>query len=751
VSKVTPGRLIAACVVLAYLDASIGRDWVGSLISNGTGVLVAGVAVLAARRRPGWMVGKLLAGGLVATALGDISYTIVVGVGGGTTVSIADALYLAYYLLMAAGIVTLIRSRASQDDSGVMGDGATIAVASALVAWQFLVGGAQSTSSLALLDRVVLAAYPLADVVLVAGLAWLLLAPGRRSPALWLLVAHFGAMLVADVVFALRGDGGTLGAYLVDPLYSIGYALGAGALIHPSAATLAQPEPQQRDTLHPARIAFLGVALFTAPIVAVIEHERGRGVNSAVLLGVSAALAALVLIRMRSLVRHTKVAEATLAHQATHDALTGLPNRPLLLDRLGLALAHADRRPGQTCVMYLDVDRFKIVNDSLGHAAGDHLLVEVARRLERCGRAGDTVARLGGDEFVLLCEDVAGVEEATRIAERVIEALGTPVPILDEVAHVSASVGIALHAGPGTGDTPESMLRDADAAMYRAKGAGKGRWELFDSELRAVLDRRLSTEHALRLAVEREELRLLFQPQVDVRSGEIVGCEALVRWDRPGHGMMPPDQFISIAEEAALISDIGAWVLERSCRQLARWNDTRPDRHPMSVSVNVSSRQIVQRGFAGLVGDIVARTGIDPTCLILEITESALVTDPPQVLARLETLRSIGVQLSIDDFGTGYSSLEYLRRYPLDEVKIAPVFVTEVTRLGADATIAAAVIALARALGYRSTAEGVETDAQLAALAALGCDRAQGYLFARPLSAAEVDGLIAARATAITV
>ncbi len=742
----TPWRLVVACAALVYAQPLLPWTVLGTVASNAAGVLPAVVAVVAAWRTPGWLAGRLIALGLVASAVADIAYSIVLGIGVSPTVSLVDAIYLAYYALMLAGMVLLVRSRTGQRDSGVWGDGVAIAVAAALLSWQFLVVDTRLISGLPVLERVVLAAYPIADTVLVAGLAWLLLAPGRRSPALWLLVAHFASMLVADVLFALIGDAGSLGAYVVNPLYGIGYAFAAGALIHPSVASLARPDPQPRaaGTLHPARIAFLGVALFVAPIVAIIDNGRGGGFSNGVFLVVSATLTGLVLGRMRSLVRHTQRAEATLAHQATHDALTGLPNRPLLIDRLSHALAYAQRRPGQTCVLYLDVDRFKIVNDTMGHAAGDRLLVEVARRLERCGRAGDTVARLGGDEFVLLCEDVAGVDEATRIADRVIEALGSPIPVLDEHAHVSASVGIALHTGPT--DTPESLLRDADAAMYRAKRAGRGRWELFDSDMRVRLDHRIQTETALRRAVERDELRLLYQPQVDIRSGEVVGCEALVRWERPGHGTLTPDQFISIADEVGLISEVGAWVLERACRQLARWNDARLDQRPITMSVNVSGRQLDRPGFAALVAGILARSGVDPTCLILEITESALIHDPSSVLARLESLRSTGVALSIDDFGTGYSSLEYLRRYPLDEVKIAPVFVTELSRLGSDATIAAAVIALARALGYRSTAEGVETAEQLAALAALGCDRAQGYLFARPLPVAEIDALFARRA-----
>ena len=426
-----------------------------------------------------------------------------------------------------------------------------------------------------------------------------------------------------------------------------------------------------------------------------------------------------------------KQAEAELAHAATHDPLTGLPNRALFLDRLAMALGRAERLPAAAGVLLFDLDRFKVVNDSLGHAAGDRLLVEVADRLRQIVRPGDTVARLGGDEFIMLCEALNGEIDAIGIADRVAEALSGTFAIDEAEVTVAASVGIAVASGPGR--DPASLVRDADAAMYRAKERGRNRWELFDEGLRTRAVQRLSMETDLRRAIEREQLRLLLQPIVDVASGMVLGAEALVRWERSDLELVSPVDFIRVAEETGLIVGVGAWVLGEACRQLNDGVLECGDQH-LTVSINVSARQLAQNDIVSTIRTLVDEAAVDPKRLCIEITESVLMEDVESAIAVLEELRSLGIELWVDDFGTGYSSLAYLRRLPIHGLKIDRSFVAGVAKGAEDAAIAAGVVSLAHSLGLQALAEGVETVEQLEVVRELGCDLAQGYYWAPPLA-----------------
>jgi diguanylate cyclase (GGDEF)-like protein/PAS domain S-box-containing protein len=439
-------------------------------------------------------------------------------------------------------------------------------------------------------------------------------------------------------------------------------------------------------------------------------------------------------------VTERKSAELQLAHQAMHDALTGLPNRTLFLDRLAHALRR--RRRGGTgvlAVLFFDVDRFKVVNDSLGHAVGDRLLVDVAARVDAALRPADTVARFGGDEFTVLCEDIAGELEAVAIAQRLVDLFDEPFDIDGREVFLSTSVGIALASGSATGrstDRPDDLIRDADAAMYRAKELGKARYELFDTAMRTQALHRLELENALRRAVERDELRLHLQPEIAVESGAIVGFEALVRWEHPERGLLGPGDFVSLAEETGLIGAVGAWVLRQACALAASWATP-----GLLISVNVSARQLAGGDFTDLVATVLAETGLPADMLCLELTESAVVEHG--AMATLEGLKRLGVRLAIDDFGTGWSSLGHLRRFPIDIVKLDRSFVSGLGREPQDASVAAAIISLAHALGLSTVAEGIETGEQLAVLAALGCDLGQGYLFARPAPAETFGDVVA--------
>ncbi len=425
--------------------------------------------------------------------------------------------------------------------------------------------------------------------------------------------------------------------------------------------------------------------------------------------------------------------EVELAHQALHDPLTHLANRTLLGDRLNLALARACRTEGQVVVAFMDLDRFKLINDSHGHPAGDSLLVALARRLESALRSMDTVARFGGDEFVMISEGVPDEEAVAAIATRLIDCLAAPFTLDGQDIHISGSVGLALGTGQETAD---EMIRNADAAMYRAKEQGRGGYAIYRERLTAGVLTRLETERDLRRALEADEFVLYYQPKCSVGTAEVVGVEALVRWVHPTRGLVSPVEFIPVSEETGLIVPLGEWVLREACEQSVRWRE-RNGLH-VAVSVNLSARQLAQPGFPGIVARILEETGADPADLCLEITEGTLMVDMAAAVVGLANLRALGVRISIDDFGTGYSSLAYLRTLPIDEIKIDRSFITPVAEDRSSAAIVASIVGLCHALGLLVVAEGVETSVQLDTLHLLDCDVAQGFYLSRPQPAAEL-------------
>jgi diguanylate cyclase (GGDEF)-like protein len=426
--------------------------------------------------------------------------------------------------------------------------------------------------------------------------------------------------------------------------------------------------------------------------------------------------------------------------QGLREPLTGLPGRAYFLHRVSRALERLKRRDSTVAVLFLDLDRFKLLNDTLGHPVGDQILVEAAQRLTGTVRRDDTVARFGGDEFGILCEGIASEHEATVIADRIIQTLARPFSVADSQVFTGASIGIAFTNSAEI--PPEGLIADADAAMYRAKARRGDRYVVFDEGMRTEDEERLATETALRRALERDELRLVYQPIVSAASGRVCGVEALLRWQHPERGVVPPVEFISVAEQTGLIVPMGEWVLAEACRQASRWWGTRTGSTAPYVSVNLSARQFSQPDLVEMIARVLEETALDPAQLALEVTESVVMEEVDSPVETLIALKSLGVRILLDDFGTGYSSLSYLNHFPIDTLKVDRSFVKRIGTESEEGAILAAVLRMAEALGMTVVAEGVETDAQLTHLRLLGYDFAQGFLFSPPRSADELERLL---------
>jgi len=441
----------------------------------------------------------------------------------------------------------------------------------------------------------------------------------------------------------------------------------------------------------------------------------------------------------------SELATVEMEHLAYHDALTGLPNRPLFMDRLIVALAQASRANQKLAVFFLDLDRFKDINDSLGHSTGDGLLKAVAERIRRCVREGDTVARFGGDEFTLLIPRIDQIEDAAKIAQKILETLKIPFSIWDHELFVTTSIGISIY--PADGSDPETLVRNADSAMYRAKDQGRDNYQLYAPAMNARALERLALENMLRKALSHRELVLFYQPIADMRSKAIVGVEALIRWRHPELGLLSPAHFISVAETSGLIIPIGDWVLRTACRQTKLWQKRVGE---LTVAVNLSARQFQQPNLAEEVAEVLEETGLEAEYLELEITESNAMQNAENSIYMLRELKALGVRIAMDDFGTGYSSLNYLKKFPIDTLKLDQSFVRDITTDPSDAAIATAVIAMAHSLDLKVIGEGVETEEQFSFLQKQKCDYIQGYLFSPPLPAEGLEQYLLERKAAVS-
>ena len=718
---------VGGAAVLLYLVSRSNLDdrWIG--VSEDVVSALAIVALwLGARRRghsarlPWLWVGLALASWVAGDFVWD-GY-LLLGIAR-PDVSFADFFYLAGYPLLAIGLFQMAKARAGRYARDGFLDGSIFAVAAAVAVWQMLVVPiAAGTQSMA--TAVVWSAYPLGDVLLLAAVGWLVLAPGKRGLPTSLFVGALVATFVLDVLYSYLPTVSTIDLARLDFLYPVTYIMMAAAALHSDHDELTAPGPVTAR-MHPARLLLLGSSLGATSVVVILTRTDSPTTRW-VLIGLSVLMSTAVVLRFALAVRAREYAQEALAYQATHDELTGTVNRVLLIDRIGHALERTSKRE-PLAGLYLDLDRFKSINDTLGHHIGDQLLVEVAGRISETLRHSDTLGRFGGDEFVVLCEDIEP-EVASKVAERVVAAIALPLQVGTATLRVTASVGIAVNDGDPT--EVDVLIRSADEAMYAAKRAGGNRCELYDAELREKLHRRREIEEALRSATLRDELALWFQPVVRPTDGSVAGFEALLRWERADGTLIAPDDFVPIAEETGLIVPIGDWVIERACEQLHAWHADGID-DPW-ISINVSVLQLQHGALLATFERAVARTGADPSRIVMELTESALVSEDDADAMQLDELRRRGVRIAIDDFGTGYSGLAYLRKLPVDMIKIDQSFVAEIVSDSTASAVLFAIVQLAHVLGFEIIAEGAETGPQIDVLRTLDCDYIQGFYYAAP-------------------
>ncbi len=647
-------------------------------------------------------------------------------------VSFADLFYLAGYPLLVFGLYDMARLRSGRHAREGLLDGLIFGAAALVAVWQLLVVPTAAGTH-EVFTSIVWSAYPLGDVLLIAAAAWLAISPGKRGLTTFLLLGALIGTFVVDVLYQYLPLVSSFDVSRLDWLYPITYLLLAAAALRRDGAELTTAGPPG-NRMHPARLVLLGTSLVTIPCVAILTESRAP-LTRAVLLGSALGVSAAVIARFRMAVRARESAQEALAYRATHDTLTGAVNRVLLLDRVEHALAHDPRDP--LAVMYLDLDRFKFINDTLGHEAGDALLLEVTARISASLRTSDTLGRFGGDEFVVLCEDIAP-QHAMRVADRIVRTIAEPFELDGRLVQTTISVGVAI--GDERTRSVDALVRSADQAMYEAKRLGGNRVEVYGEELREHHRRRREIEEALEYAIEGGELALHYQPVVRTPDGAVAGFEALLRWRRPDGSMIPPNEFIPIAEETGLIVPIGDWVIHEACSQLEAWSYDGIDDH--WISINVSALQLRHDNLHRSLDDAISRMGADPRRLMIELTESALVSPGATNIAQLQQLRDLGVRVAVDDFGTGYSGLAYLRRLPVDVIKIDQTFVAELVADEAAASVVLAIVHLAHALALEVIAEGAESAEQVNMLHALDCDYIQGFFYAAAVPADEATAII---------
>jgi len=754
-------RGVLACLVggigllafLAFYLSGAGSDqtrtWVTDFVYIPVEVLAVALAVRASRHRAldrrtrlAW---RILAAAFACQLFADTVWWWLEAVRGDSVPlpSLADVGYLAFIPVLLAGLLAFPGRPASRQERYKLTlDTATVVTGGFMVLWYLVLGPVVTKGGAGFLTLATSVAYPVGDLVLLIGIAEVLLrgpATSSRRP-LQLLVVSLALFVVADVYFGYVAlHQGFIGGSWPDLLWlGADYLFAVSALEQHRRAEHPERRPRKARTWHLNHLPYLGVALGYGLLLLIAGGERLYPLGG-VLIG-AVVLTAMVVLRQITALRENHELVVT-------DSLTGLVNRVQVRAILDRALARGRGGDRRVAVLLLDLDGFKQINDSLGHETGDDVLVAFADVLRRCVRAGDTAGRLGADEFAVIIEPVYGPDDAVAVAQRIIAKLRDPIGVGRNGLLARASIGIAL-SGDGA-DQPDELLHQADLAMYAAKRRGTHGYEVFghipdDRELR-----RAQLETDLRLALDREELVVYYQPIVTLHDGNVVGVEALVRWQHPSRGLIPPGEFIPVAEDTGLIQELGAWVLQHAGRQVRAWQERYPGTRPLQLSVNLSPRQVQDPHLVQDVGAILRRIGLDPRTLVLELTENVFMHDTADAVAKLAALKQLGIRIAIDDFGTGYSSLGYLTHLPVDILKIDRCFIAELGTGSEGSVVAEAVVRLSQALHLDTVAEGIEAANQAEGLRELGCQLGQGYYFAHPLSSEAFEELLeAARAPA---
>ena len=689
------------------------------------------------RLRSAWLLLTLAGACYLA---GDLAQSIYQFVGRLPYPSVADLLFLAFYPVAFCAFLRFApKDLGASERTRLRLDLAVVAVTTAALMTYVALGPTVLKSSPNPFKAAVSIAYPVGDMILLVGLGYVLLRGniGSSRRALQFLAAGALFFVAADIIYnyiqlhSVYHDGDP-----VDSLWMIGVALFA---IAGAAQKTSYQTVRPRSGMGLKRPSWLPYVAVAVGFGLLIFSERHDAVLPATVMVSAVVLATLVSVRQLLAQRDLLVTQSKLRYESMHDPLTGLPNRALIMDRMAQMLARARRARDPIAALYVDLDAFKQVNDTLGHGAGDELLRVVSDRLSDATRETDTVGRLAGDEFVLLLEPCTPGSTAEHVAERICEGLRVPVELADGEAwklSITASIGIAL----GLDGSADELLHNADSALYEAKREGKDRWVMFDHTIETVTGDKIGIAIDLEQALERDELFLVYQPLFDLESGSITGVEALIRLRHPVHGVIPPGRFIPLAEHAGMIGPIGRWVLRKACQTAVGWRDSG---RPIGMSVNVSAYQLDDRDLVGDVAEALELTGLDAGALTLEITETALMRDADDAALRLEALKRLGVRIAIDDFGTGYSSLAYLDRFPVDALKIDRSFVSGIAGSRDSKAIIHALVWLGKSLGLETLAEGIEQTFQLDYLRAEQCDTGQGFLLGRPLAPEQIDDLLA--------
>ena len=720
------------------------RELIGDVFSYPFDLAAAGAAWAASRRcsadprlRSAW---RLLSLALASNLLGDVIWTVYELVGSQPYPSAADGFYLLFYPLMLWGVLRFAADSPSIAERARLGlDLAIVAIGGLVVVIYVYLGPTITEGGSSALERTVSIAYPVGDAVLLVGLASVLVRRGAPSSvrALQFTAAGVLCFIIADLIYGYITLHGTYaGGNPNDSLYLIAMALLAiaGTLQAAPAASVAAIHDRGRRRAAWAPYAAIGIAL----AVLLVIRRRDPLLPDLAVLAAAVVLVILVSVRQYLAQRDLVRAQRRLSHQSLHDTLTGLPNRALVMDRAEQMLARARRESARVAALYVDIDNFKHVNDNFGHAVGDEVLRAVAARLTSVIRDADTVGRIGGDEFVVLLDNLTLDVGPELAAERICQALAQPVELRDADPHtisVTATVGIAT----GPRGSVDELLRDADYALYEAKASGKNRVLTFESRMQTAAQDRIALELDLKEALQQEQFFLLYQPTFELQSETVTGVEALIRWRHPRRGIVAPNAFIPVAEESGLIVPIGRWVLYAACRQAAAWRRAGSE---LGMSVNVSARQLDQYSLVDDVRGALDLTGLDPSALTLEITETSLMTNPDASAHTLRALKSIGVRVAIDDFGTGYSSLAYLRQFPVDALKIDRSFISAIATSREAKALIHMLIQLGKTLGLQTLGEGIEERDQLRHLQSEHCDAGQGFLFARPLEPHAIQHLL---------